>query len=57
MNFLLKNFFKNLAIVVLIFVILGAIFSLFSPSEVSLGEIPLSKLAVCILYPAFVGDV
>jgi len=45
MNFLLKNFFKNLAIVVLIFVILGAIFSLFSPSEVSLGEIPLSKLA------------
>jgi len=45
MNFLFKHFFKNLAIVVLIFVILGAIFSLFSPLEVSLEEIPLSKLA------------
>jgi len=45
MNFLFKHFFKNLAIVVLIFVILGSIFSLFSPLEVSLNEIPLSKLA------------
>ncbi|MCD5396336.1 MAG: ATP-dependent zinc metalloprotease FtsH [Candidatus Pacebacteria bacterium] len=45
MDVFLKNLFKNFLIIVLIFLLLGGLFSLFSPIGITLEEIPLSKLA------------